>query len=53
MDDGLDSSAGRGVDSSFVSVPGFVLAQAVGGGLGVAAVAYLFPRRTPLAEVTE
>jgi glycerol uptake facilitator-like aquaporin len=35
------------------SVPGFVLAQAVGGGLGVAAVGYLFPRRTPVAELTE
>jgi len=35
------------------SVPGFVLAEVVGGGLGVAAVGYLFPRRTPLTEVTE
>src|SRR3954451_2335056 len=39
-----------GIDPS--SVPGFVLAQLAGGGLGIAAVAYLFPRRTPL-DVTE
>ena len=35
------------------SVPGFVLAQVAGGCLGVTAVAYLFPCRTPLPEVTE
>ena len=35
------------------SVPGFVLAQVLGGGLGLAAVVYLFPRRTPLPEVAE
>jgi glycerol uptake facilitator-like aquaporin len=35
------------------SVPGFVLAQVAGGGLGVAAVGYLFPRRTPLPGVVE